>query len=246
MAVMLVLAVAGLVMPRGALGADLHVAVAANFMPVMERLGPRFEALSGHRLVISYGASGTLYAQLRNGAPFMVFLSADAERPRRLEALKLAAPGSRFTYALGRLVLWSPAAVPGGEDGAVLERGEFRHLAIANPSTAPYGVAAQQVLEARGVWNAVQKRLVWGENIAQTWQFVASGNAELGFVSRSQLGEQPRGYVWDIPQNLYDPIQQQAILLERGQSDPAAAAFLRFLQSAEARALIRASGYGLP
>lgn len=240
------LTVAGLGVAAGAAAAELHLAAASNFAPVLERLGPRFEALSGHRLVVSYGSSGTLYAQIRNGAPFAVLLSADAERPRRLEEQGLAVPGSRFVYARGRLVLWSPAAVPLDGGGAALGRGGFRHLAIANPRTAPYGAAARQVLERLGHWDAVQDRLVQGENIAQTWQFVASGNAELGFVSRSQLGAEAEGLVWEVPPELYDPIEQQAVLLERGRVNPAATAFLAFLQSAEARDVIRASGYGLP
>ncbi len=225
--------------------AELHVAAASNFSPVLEALIPDFAARTGHRVIVSYGASGTLYAQIRNGAPFAVLLSADAQRPQRLEAEGLAVPGSRFTYALGRLVLWSPSPQRVDAAGKVLAGGEYRFLAIANPDTAPYGAAARAVLEALGLWPAVQGRLVQGENIGQTFQFVASGNAELGFVALSQtIGH--GGSRWVVPPDLYPPIGQQAVLLTAGRDNPAARAFLDFLQSETARQQIAGAGYGLP
>jgi len=230
-------------------GGAVDVAVAANFIAAARAVAAGFERAGGDRVRLSFGSTGNLYAQIRNGAPFAVFLSADARRPRLLEAAGLAVPGTRFTYALGRLVLWSadPGLIRGS--GAVLRSGRFRHLAIADPRTAPYGSAARAVLERLGLWRRMRPRLVIGENIAQAFQFVASGNAELGFVALSELpsahGPHP-GSRWRVPQRLYPPIRQQAVLLRRAADDPAARAFLAYLRGPAARRAIRAHGYGLP
>ena len=228
---------------------EAQVAVAANFSAPAKQLAERFSRDTPHRIAISIGSTGKFYAQITNGAPFDVFLAADDETPLRLEKEKLAAAGSRFTYAVGKLVLWSPKAglVDGG--GEVLRSGSFKRLAIANPKLAPYGAAARQAMEKLGVWPSLQDRLVQGENIAQTLQFIASGNAELGFVALSQVseaGKPPAGSYWRVPQALYEPIRQDAVLLVRGSGNPAARAFLEYLRGAAARDVIRASGYDLP
>jgi molybdate transport system substrate-binding protein len=225
-----------------------HVAVASNFVPALELVAKKFEAGSGHRLTVSSGSSGKLYAQIKNGAPFDVLLSADAERPQKLEAEQMAVPGSRFTYALGRLALWSLQASMVDGEGRVLKQGQFKHLAIANPKTAPYGEAAQEALRKMGVWDGLQARLVQGEDIGQTFQFVASGNAELGLVSLAQVKAAQgkfQGSYWVVPQALHQPIAQQAVLLAKGRNNPAARAFMEFLKGKEARAVIESFGYGL-
>ena len=244
-----ILAAGLLAAPAPAPADDAQVAVAANFAGTAKQLAERFSASSPHRLRISTGSTGKFYAQIANGAPFDILLSADDETPQRLERENLAAPGTRFTYAIGKLVLWS--AAPGVVDGNgnVLRTAAFRRLAIANPKLAPYGAAAQQAMERLGVWTRAQPRLVLGENIAQTLQFIASGNAELGFVALSQIqdeGKSPSGSHWPVPQPLYDPIRQDAVLLARASGNAAARAFMAFLRSAAARDLIRASGYDLP
>jgi molybdate transport system substrate-binding protein len=233
---------------RPARAADVAVAVAANFTAPLDRLAAAFEKASGHHLVISSGSSGKLYLQITAGAPFEVMLSADAERPARLEKEGAAVAGTRFTYALGKLVLWSrdPGLVDGA--GAVLAGGRFRHLAIPNPELAPYGAAARQVLQGLDLWEKLTPRIVQGEDIGQTYQFVATGNAELGFVALSQVraAGQPQGSLWVVPAERYRPIEQQAVLLTRGKDNPAARAFLDFLRSAPARTMIQEFGYGLP
>jgi molybdate transport system substrate-binding protein len=233
---------------RSARAAEVSVAVAANFTAPLDKLAAAFEKASGHHLVISSGSSGKLYLQITAGAPFEVMLSADSERPLRLEKEGAAVAGSRFTYAIGKLVLWSRD--PGLVDpaGAVLAGNRFRHLAIPNPGLAPYGAAARQVLQGLDLWQKLAPRLVQGEDIGQTWQFVATGNAELGFVALSQVraAGKPQGSLWIVPAERYNPIEQQAVLLARGKDDPAARAFLDFLRSAPARALIQDFGYGLP
>jgi len=227
--------------------ADVLVAVAANFTDAARHIAPLFEQASGHRMRISYGSTGKLYAQIENGAPFHVFLAADSRRPALAEKQGLAVPGSRFVYARGKLVLWSsqPGLFERGED--YLRRAEFRRLAIANPETAPYGLAAQQVMQRLGLWSTLQDRLVRGESIAQTFQFVATGNAPLGFVAGSQLKSwsgRP-GSLWEIPQDYYAPIEQAAVLLKKGADNPAATAFMAFLHSDAARAVIRDYGYDI-
>lgn len=224
---------------------EIHVAVASNFTAAMQTIAARFEAQSGERVVLAFGSTGRHYAQIVNGAPFDAFFAADARRPALLEQAGLAVPGSRFTYARGRLVLWSPRAGYVDAQGEVLDNG-FRHLAIANPRLAPYGRAAEEVLRALGLWSRVYDRLVRGENVAQAFQFVASGNAELGFVAAAQLkqpGAGVGGSRWEVPESLYSPITQQAVLL----ADKAAArALLAYVRGPEGRRLVEQYGYGVP
>ena len=225
---------------------EARVAVAANFAAPMQRIAADFERASGHRLLLSTGATGKFFVQIANGAPFEVFLAADDETPARLEREGLAVPGSRFTYAIGRLVLWSSRAGYVDERGEVLERGDFRHLALANPKTAPYGAAAEETLRRLGLLEKLRPRFVQGENIAQTFQFVASGNAELGFVALAQVsgrGTPAGGSLWVVPAAMHAPIRQDAALLARGRDNPAAQAFLAYLKSDQAKAVIRAYGY---
>ena len=245
-----VLALASCLIVKAAHAGEAAVAVAANFAAPMQRLAAAFEAHTGHMLRVSIGATGKFYAQLSNGATFDVLLSADDETPARLEADGAAVPGSRFTYAIGRLVLWS--AQPGFVDaqGAVLAQGRFRHLAVANPKTAPYGAAAVETLARLGLLGALQPKVVQAENIAQAHQFVASGNAELGFVALSQVwrdGAVGEGSAWIVPAGLHAPIRQDAVLLKRGSDNAAARALLDYLRNDKAaRSLIRGHGYELP
>jgi molybdate transport system substrate-binding protein len=229
-----------------ALAADVPVAVAANFAGPIEAIAKAFEAGSGHKLVVATGATGKFYAQIRSGAPFEVLLSADQQTPAKLADEGLAVGTSRFTYAIGRLVLWSTKPGFVDDQGAVLSRGGFERLAIADPALAPYGAAAVEVLKARGVYERLQPKLVIGASIAQAQQFVDSGNAELGFVASSQViapGRPAGGSMWRVPASMHAPLQQDAVLLKPGQGRPAATAFLAFLRSAEARGLIAAYGY---
>lgn len=234
---------------RAAAGEAL-IAVAANFAPVIEALAPGFEAASGHRLVATIGSTGKLYAQIIAGAPFDALLSADTTTPARLEAEGAAVANTCFTYAIGRLALWRPDPDRSLEDGAaVLAKGDFRHLAIANPDLAPYGIAARETLEALGLWPELEAKLVMGQNIGQTHSMVASGAAELGFVALSAVIRQhdtPSGSFWEVPPELFTPIRQAAVLLRPGEGDPAARAFLDYLRSAESRTVIEAFGYALP
>lgn len=224
----------------------LRVAVASNFKTTLEALVEDFEASSEHPVILASGSTGKHYAQILNGAPFDLFFAADVRRPRLLEQQKRSAPGSRFTYAIGKLVLWSPEAGYVDDQGRVLETGTFRRLAIANPRLAPYGLAAKQVLQQRGLYQKLQSRLVRGENIAQTFQFVATGNAQLGFVALSQLegsGLAQQGSLWTIPESLYDPIEQQAVMLN---DTPAARALIAYIKSEPAGRIIRRFGYATP
>jgi molybdate transport system substrate-binding protein len=223
-----------------------HVAVAANFAGTARVLAEQFAGQSGHRLKLSSGSTGKFYAQIKNGAPFDVFLSADEATPLRLESEKLAVAGSRFTYAVGRLVLWSAQRGLVDERGEVLRQGRFNRLAIANPKLAPYGAAAQETLEKLGLWGELRPKLAQGENIAQTLQFISSGNAELGFVALSQIrdaGKPTSGSHWLVPASLHAPLRQDAVLLARAERNPAAQGFLEYLRTAPARDLIRAYGY---
>jgi molybdate transport system substrate-binding protein len=223
---------------------EVQVAVASNFAPVLEQLEPMFEQQSGHTLTVISGATGSHYAQIVNGAPFDVFLAADAERPLQLEQEGKAIVGTSFSYALGKLVLWSADAAVVDAQGEVLKSNAFRYLAIANPQLAPYGEAAQQALTALALWEHVQGRIVQGDNIAQTLQFVQTGNAELGFIAKSQLLDVGQsGSSWDVPADLYSPIVQQGVLLK---DSPAAREFIVFMQEADTKATIRAAGYELP
>lgn len=228
------------------LAAEVQVAVAANFTAPMQAIARQFERDSGHRVLVAYGATGQLYAQISNGAPFELLLAADQTTPARLERDGLAVAGSAFTYATGALVLWS--AQPGFVDaeGQVLKTGQYRHLAMANPKAAPYGLAASQVLDKLGLSQAVAGKRVEGQSISQTLQFVASGNAELGFVALSQVyrnGEIAEGSAWVVPAALHEPLHQDAVLLSRGADNPVAAALLAYLKSPAATAIIRRYGY---
>ena len=228
---------------------EVRVAVAANFATPLKTLAAEFEKESGHTLALSAGASGKLYAQIKSGAPFDVFLSADDETPSRLEKEGDAVSGSRFTYAVGRLVLWSAQLNTVDAQGAVLKSGNFKHLALAAPHLAPYGAAAVQTLTQLGLLTALQPRFVQGESIGQTYSFVASGNAELGFVALSQVFENGRinqGSGWIVPASLHEPLRQDAVLLTRSRDKAAARALLAFLQGSKARGLIRAFGYETP
>jgi molybdate transport system substrate-binding protein len=231
--------------------AEVLVAVAANFAAPMQRIAEDFRAATGHVARLSAGPTGRFHAQITaGGAPFEVLLSADDETPRRLIAEGHAVAGTAYTYAVGQLVLWS--AQPGlvDDQGAVLAQpARFSRLAIANPKVAPYGAAAMQVLRARGLEAALAPRLVTGESIAQAYQFVASGNAELGFVALSQVavpGRAATGSTWKVPAALHDPIRQDAVLLKAGATNPAARALLDFLKGPQARALIASYGYVTP
>ena len=229
-----------------AMADEIRIAVASNFAQAIRVAVDHFETDTGHSVTLAFGSTGKHYAQIRNGAPFDAFFAADVRRPELLENEGFAVSKSRFTYALGKLVLWSPAKAYVDTQGKVLEQVKFRHLAIANPELAPYGVAARDVLQARGVWDELEKRLVRGENISQAFQFVASGNAELGFVAWSQLkrpGQDIEGSYWDVPAVLYSPIEQQAILLKDSE---AGRAFMSFMRSEKAIRIIHDHGYETP
>ena len=236
-------AVAALLTPAFAAAAEVQVAVATNFMEPAKEIARRFRARTGHSATLSFGASGQFYAQIANGAPFQVFLSAAVERPQKAEADGLAVVGTRFTYATGRLVLFSKAARLVDGRGAVLVRGNFEKLAIADPKTAPYGLAAVEAMRKLGVYGRLAPKLVTGASIAQTFQFVDTGAAEVGFLALSQVINEPGGSRWLVPENLHSPIDQQAVLLKRGADSAAAKAFLAFLKGAEARAVIKRYGY---
>lgn len=232
----------------GATAGEVQVAVAANFTAPMQRIAAEFEKDTGHRAKLAFGSTGKFYAQVKNGAPFELLLAADDETPARLEKEGQAAPGTRFTYAIGRLVLWSSRDGYVDAKGEVLRTGDFRHLAIANPKTAPYGAAAVAVLKKLKLFDAVQARLVQGENIAQTQQFVGTGNAQLGFVALSQVARDGRiasGSGWIVPSSLHEPIRQDALVLAKGRANPAAQALADYLKSDKARAIITSYGYGL-
>ncbi len=226
---------------------EVQVAVAANFAGPLARIGEGFTAATGHVLKVSAGATGKFYTQIISGAPFEVLIAADDETPKRLAAEGHAVAGTRFTYAIGKLVLWS--AQPGFVDdqGAALASDKVKHVAIANPKVAPYGAAALEVIKARGLGETVTPKLVTAESIAQAYQFAATGNAELGFVALSQVavpGKPASGSYWVVPANLYGEIRQDAVLLKTGADNPAAKALLDYLKSEPAKKLIREFGYG--
>lgn len=228
---------------------EVNAAVAANFAAPMQQIVALFQKASPHTVKVSTGSSGNFYTQIKEGAPFDVFLSADEQTPRLLEQEGLAVAKSRFVYAQGKLVLWS--VQPGLIDakGEVLRHGAYKRLAIADPKLAPYGMAAKEALEKLGYWNDVQSKLVTGENITQTYQFAATGNAELAFVALSQItknGRVTEGSWWIVPVSMYNPIKQAAVQLTAAKDKEAAHAFLAFLKSEKAAAIIRSYGYELP
>ncbi|MBT9465351.1 molybdate ABC transporter substrate-binding protein [Hydrogenophaga sp.] len=228
--------------------AETQVAVAANFAEPIKAIAAVLEKTTGHKLRITVGSTGRLTAQIRNGAPFDVLLSADTHAPAQMEADGLAQPGSRFTYATGKLVLWSADAAKVDGQGAVLKTDGFRKLAIANPKTAPYGAAAVEVIDKLGLSSTLTPKLVQGESIGQAYNFAYTGNAEIAFVAMSQVLEGGRlksGSMWVVPQNLYAPIRQDAVLLKTGASNEAAQALMKLLQSPNIKTLIRSYGYDL-
>ena len=222
----------------------VQIAVASNFTAPMKTIAADFEQQTKHKVLLSFGATGKFYAQIKNGAPFDVLLAADDEIPKKLEQEGVAAARSRFTYAIGRLVLWSAKA--DFVDSNVLQRGNFQYLALASPKLAPYGVAAIEVLTHLKLVKPLQAKFVQGENMSQTFQFVSSGNAELGFVALSQVyfkGGLKSGSAWIIPDTLYSPIRQDAVLLTTAKNKAAAQAFMSYLKSSKAKAVMTAYGY---
>ena len=245
-ALLLSLALCAVASPASA--AEVSVAVASNFTTPMQKIAKIFEADTGHKALLVFGATGGFYAQIKNGAPFQVLLAADNETPARLEKEGLGVVSARFTYAIGKLVLWSKQPGLVDEKGDVLRQGGFEKLAIANPKLAPYGAAAMQTLTKLGLLAQLKPKLVEGSNIGQTLQFVASENAALGFVALSQVfadGRLTAGSAWVVPSRFHAPIQQDAVLLKTGKDNVAATALMAYLQSDKARAIIRAYGYDL-
>lgn len=227
---------------------EVQVAVAANFTAPMQQIAAEFEKDTGHKAMLSFGATGKFYAQISNGAPFEVFLAADDETPAKLEKELLIAPHSRFTYAIGKLVLWSAKEGVVDGKGEVLKKGDFKHLALANPKIASYGTAAVEAMKKLGIHDALQPKFVQGDNITQTYQFIASGNAELGFVALSQVfkdGKLSAGSSWMVPSDLYSPIRQDAVVLAKGRNKPAATALADYLKGSKAKAIIKSYGYEL-
>lgn len=227
---------------------EVQVAVAANFTAPMKVIAAQFEKDTGHKVQASYGATGKFYAQIQNGAPFDILLAADDETPARLDKENATVAKSRFTYAIGKLVLWSPQAGMVDEKGDVLKAGKFDHLSVANPKLAPYGLAAQETLQKLNLFTTLQPKFVTGENIGQTYQFVASGAAPLGFVAMSQVYEDNKlksGSAWVVPSNLYSPIRQDAVVLTKGGNKAVVTAFIAYLKGNKARAVIRSYGYDL-
>lgn len=225
---------------------SIHVAVASNFINAFNALANYHQQQTGHIIIPIPGSSGKHYAQIHNNAPFAAYFSADAKHPQRLEAEGKTILGSRFTYALGILALWSPTTNMVDPSGQVLQHGSFQHLALANPDLAPYGLAAKQVLQRLNLWQGLQNKLVMGENIGQTLQFVASDNAQLGFIAWSQIHSPTtplQGSWWKVPPNLYETMEQQAVLLK---PDPIAQEFFKFVQSPQGRTIIQDHGYDLP
>lgn len=243
---MLIAAIVGvlsLALGGAALAGETKVAVAANFTDAAKEIAARFKAKTGHEASLSFGSSGQFYTQIANGAPFEVFLSADTERPLKAEAEGLAVPGSRFTYATGRLVLYSKTPGLADGKGAVLKTGKFEKLSIADPKTAPYGEAAVETLTKLKLYDALKPKIVQGSSITQAFQYVQTGAAELGFVALSQVINEPGGSRWLVPAADHAPIDQQAVLLKTGEKSEAARAFLAFLKGPEAKAIIRRYGY---
>jgi molybdate transport system substrate-binding protein len=227
---------------------EVTVAVAANFTAPMQKIAQAFEQDTGHRALLAFGATGKFYAQIKNGAPFAVLLAADDETPARLEKEGLTVVSTRFTYATGRLALWSKNASLVDDKGEVLRSQRFQKLAMADPKLAPYGAAAMEVISKMGVQASVASKLVQGESIGQTYQFVSTENAQLGFVALSQISLEGRithGSAWVVPLAMHTPLKQDAVLLSHGKDNPAAHALLKYLQADKAKTIIRQYGYAL-
>ena len=241
---------AALALAPAALAEPLTIAVASNFARPAQELAARYEDTSGNPVRVATASTGKLYAQIENGAPFDILLAADADRPKLLEDSGLGVAGTRFNYAVGSLVLWSRDPALAGENcETLLERLDSRRLAIANPQTAPYGMAAMQFLEAANLWDSVEHQLVYGENIAQALHFVVSGNASLGLLARAQATDErlPKATCsWSVPDSMHEPIEQHAILLHRASDNVVATDFLHYLRSAAGREVISAYGYEVP
>lgn len=238
-----------LLLATSAQAAEIRVAVAANFAQPMKDIAAEFEKETGHKVSLTQGATGKFYAQISNGAPFELFLSADDETPARLVKEGKAVADSGFTYAIGRLALWSPEVKRVDQGGAVLKTDSFRFLAIANAKVAPYGRAAVQTMQKLGVLSKIEPRVVQGESIAQTYQFVSSGNAQLGFVALSQVWESGKlrsGSAWVVPEDMHEPLRQDGVLLNPGKDAPAARALLSYLKSDQAKKIIERYGYRIP
>ena len=231
---------------QASLADEVQVAVAANFVAPMQKIAAEFAKDTGHKAQLAFGATGKFYAQIRNGAPFEILLAADDTTPEKLEKEGAGVAGSRFTYAIGKLALWSKQPGLVDAQGQVLKSGNFDKIAVADPKLAPYGAAAVEVMTQLGVLNTLRPKFVQGENIAQTHQFVATQNAQLGFVALSQVmadGRVVEGSVWAVPATLYSPLRQDAVLLNKGQGNAAATALLQYLKGDKARAVIRGYGY---
>jgi len=227
---------------------QINVAVASNALAAVNVISSAFENKTGHTVVVSSGSTGKLYAQIINGAPFDVFLAANEREPKKLEQSSLIVPNSRFTYALGKLVAWSA-------DGSLLQTDDIKNvlvsksvkrIAIANPKIAPYGLAAQQVLQKLGIWNSLQSKIIRGENVSQTYQFAVTNNAQVGFIAKSQIQGHAKGSYWEVPQQMYAPIRQQGVLLLRSQHEHTALEFIDFMKSDSGKKiLIEQFGYGI-
>lgn len=231
-----------------AMAAEVSVAVAANFTAPMQKIAQMFEQDTGHKAVLAFGSTGNLYAQIKNGAPFQILLAADDETPARIEKENLGVANSRFTYATGKLVLWSKQAGFVDDKGDVLRNGKFERIAVANPKLAPYGAAAMETLTKLGLLESIKPKFVQGENISQTYQFIASENAQLGFVALSQVyadGRLKDGSAWIVPADMHQPIKQDAVLLTVGKDNAAATALLGYLRSDKIKTVIRSYGYEL-
>lgn len=228
---------------------EVSVAVAANFTAPLQKIAFEFEKDSGHKVVAAYGSTGKFYAQIKNGAPFEVLLSADDETPTKLVNEHAAVADGQFTYAVGKLVLWSAKLAVVDNNGEVLmKKGVFDHIAFANPKLSPYGAAAVQAMKALGVYDSLQPKIVMAENITQVYQFISSGNSLLGFVALSQVLKDGKiqGSFWPVPVNLYPPIRQDAVVLKKGKDKPTADAFVRYLKGVKAKVIIKSYGYDLP
>jgi molybdate transport system substrate-binding protein len=225
---------------------EVQVAVAANFTAPMQKIALEFEKDTGHKAILMFGSTGKFYAQIKNGAPFEVLLAADTETPAKLVREGNAVAGSQFTYAVGKLVLWSSKPGLVDDKGAVLNSATIAHVSFCNPKLAPYGAAAVETMKSLGLYDALKPKLVEGENIAQAYQFVVSGNAEIGFVALSQVyrdGKIADGSAWIVPANLYSQIRQDAVILDKGKNRAAAAELIRYLKSDKARAVMKTYGY---